>query len=554
MGKIWQINRADEGIKRKLVQDADVSPIMAEILVNRGIRDAPSCRKFLHPSPEDLYDPLSMRDMAKALGCIRKSVSKGEGILVSGDSDTDGVISTVILMEALRELGAKVSYYIPTDEEYGMNKGALKEASLRGVKVVVTVDCGVTDFEKIDYARSLGMEVIITDHHETRGHLPRATAILNPKREDDTYPFRYLAGAGVAFKLIQGLLGADGARKYLDVVAFATVADIAPLVDENRIIVRYGLESLPYTERPGMKVLLQKIGAPHPTARDVLWALNPILNAPTRGPRIHLAVDLLTAEDDERAERVFDELLRLSEALKAEKEEMLAEFEREAENQVSQGKKAIIIVAPKCRHEIIGSIANQITYRFFRPTFILVGEEDKVVGSSRSAVEVNLVDLLGRSRELLGDFGGHKGAAGFNLPRENLGAFLEKLSEDANTTIPDDALVPRLNVDAVVDPSEISQKFLEELKGLEPTGHKNKEPILSSFDLEVVNIERRSDDTLLTLRGNRGPILKAILPASPSGFAPGGFARGERVDIAYKISPEGDLGNHQLLIEDIIKR
>ena len=455
--------------------EAGCSPLLAAVLARRGMTDPAGIRRFLGGGEETLGDPLLLADMDKAVERLRRALDTGERIAVYGDYDVDGITSTVLLSDHLRSLGADCLTYIPDrlDEGYGVSDAAVDTLHAKGVTLIVTVDCGVTAALQAEHAAALGIDMIITDHHECPETLPRAVAVVNPKRPDSAYPFRALAGVGVAFQLLCALTG-DGETvlaRYADLVAVGTVADVMPLIDENRLIVRRGLEKLESDPRPGLKALTDESGlcGRRLTATNVGYTLAPRINAAGRLGRAELAMSLLTVPA-ERCAPLAEELCRLN----RERQALETEIWRQARQMLGDGRpQAPIVLAGEGWHQgVIGIVASRLAEAYRLPAVMICLDGDSGKGSCRSWGGFNLFEALSACAEHLLGFGGHALAAGLTLRRENVDAFRSGLAQYFAAHPCSQESV--LDIDLAIDtPSLLDMEQVADLARLEPCGAAN---------------------------------------------------------------------------------
>ncbi|MCL4516917.1 MAG: single-stranded-DNA-specific exonuclease RecJ, partial [Firmicutes bacterium] len=480
----WKVREPDPALVEKFCSELGLSPIVARVLANRGIGTPEKARAFLEAGLPSLHDPFLLPGMAAAVQRIQQAIAAREKILVYGDYDVDGITSTYLLLTVLRRLGAEADYYIPNrlEEGYGVNREALARASAGGFQLVATVDCGITAVEEAAYAAGLGMEVIITDHHQPPAVLPEAAAVVNPHLRDSSYPSPGLAGVGVAFKLSQALLG-DGALDFLDIVCLGTIADVVPLAGENRIIVKYGLPALGRTENPGLRALLQVTGlqGKELATGHVGFALAPRINAAGRLGDPRLGVRLLASATDAEAlelARLLDGENRARQTLEERiKEEALAKLEE----QVDLASQKVIVLAGEGWHSgVIGIVASKITEAYNRPSILLTVEGDQAHGSGRSAPGFDLYAALAGCGGLLEKFGGHAQAAGLALKAGQIDAFRKQINLVADRLISWEDLQPELVIDALVDLPEATGDLAEQLALLAPYGPENPAPVLAA--------------------------------------------------------------------------
>jgi len=504
----WQI--APPAPQDHLARFPQLSPLIVQLLYNRGITTPQDVRDFLAGArPEG--NPFQLRGMNEAVTRLRQAIRRGELVAIYGDFDADGVAATALLVETLSALGANVKPYIPhrVDEGYGLNTGALRQLASQGVGVVVTVDCGIRSIKEVIYARKLGLDLIITDHHSVGQEVPPALAVINPKQPDCPYPFKDLAGVGVAFKLAQALLKANrrvpvakgevgvNEEGLLDLVALGTVTDLAPLLGENRSLVTGGLEWLNNPQRRGIKALLTHAGLKPGgvDAATIGFVLGPRLNAAGRIDNAMISYDLLTASSDARA----DELASRLEELNQHRQQLTVETFDRAREQVliaGESEKLFFVAAEDFLAGIVGLVAHRLTEEFYRPSLVVELGPEESRGSARSIPEFNITAALDQCSDLLIRYGGHAAAAGFTVANDNLEALQERLKELATKQLEGVELTPTLLIDAEVELSEVDWATQALLTQLEPCGYANPSPLLLSRraivrDARAVGTEER---------------------------------------------------------------
>ncbi|ABO49270.1 exonuclease RecJ [Desulforamulus reducens MI-1] len=495
--KKWRVKAPNPALQQILSFELGISKIFAQLLINRGIYTVDQARAFLGSELDKMFSPWLMQDMKKAVERILGARDKGEQILVYGDYDVDGITGTTVLVLALRRLGCKADYFIPhrLEEGYGLNKVALERAVERGVSLVVTVDCGISGAEEVEVAKALGLEVVITDHHEPPVQLPAAVAILDPKRSGCSYPFKELAGVGVALKLIQGLFEQAGLsqrnwEEYLDLVCLGTVADIVPLQGENRILVKHGLPQISNSKRPGLQALIKVSGIKAEVlgTRELGFGLAPRLNAAGRMGDAGLGVELLLAEDLLVAEEMAEELDRGNHERQQVESKVLSEALAllETDSEISQGK--VLVLASENWHPgVIGIVASRLVDRFYRPVFMISLEEGKGKGSARSIPGFNLYQAMVSCQDHLEQFGGHAMAAGFSIHVDKINEFRKTINAMAEEFLSEEHLTPNLDLDALINLNDLSMDTVQELNQLSPLGHCNPGPILGCCQATVIN-------------------------------------------------------------------
>jgi single-stranded-DNA-specific exonuclease len=496
----WLVSRTNPEFLRFLSKKASISTTLAQILVNRGIKDIESIKEFLNPSLERLHAPFLMPDMKKAVERLRMAIEKDETVFICGDYDADGITSTALLVSVLSRLGLKTLYHIPHRilEGYGLSDKGIQEAKACGATLIITADCGISSEKEVLTAISLGIDVIITDHHEPPEKLPPATAIIDPHRVDSEYPFKYLAGVGVVYKLLQALIhdmrysGHDiQLENLLDLVAIGTIADSVPLIGENRILVTYGLERLNNnSQRPGIEALKEVAGVNREFRSDLLsYTLIPRINAAGRLDDANEVVELLLTENESRAKEVAAFLEEQNRKRQRIEEEVFnSTLEMITPDQV---RNAIVLSSPEWHPGVIGIVASRLVEMFYRPVFLFSIDGSIAKGSARSIPPLHLYRAIAecsrRSGVLLG-FGGHRQAAGLRLLSSDLPLFEEEMNSVVEETLNREDLIPILKLDAGVKLSEINFSLVRELKLLEPYGDSNEEPLLGIKGVEIIEL------------------------------------------------------------------
>lgn len=500
MQKRWLLQSCDEDIARHLEGQLGVSPILARLLAQRNIRDVEAAERFLQPSLAHLPEPELLLGMDKAVARLLRALRDKEKIVIYGDYDVDGTTATALLTEFFQDLGAEVDYYIPhrLREGYSLNAGALKKIREQGAKVVITVDNGISAVAEAEVARDLGLDLIVTDHHEIPPRLPEAFAILNPKQAGDAFPGKELAGVGVAFYLLialrkalreAGMLGdrEPNLRRALDLVAVGTVADMAPLKGVNRILVREGLKVLSRTARPGLKALKEVAGVDGEVSADqVGFRLGPRINAVGRLDDAAFGVKLLLS----RSEAEALELARRLDRANIERQDLEDEIAREACARVEaerlfERRRSLVLFHEDWHPGVVGIVASRLVEKYYLPSIVLSRDKDGLKGSARSIRNLNLVETLRDCSEHLSKFGGHYYAAGLSLARERLEAFSDAFDAAVRSRLKDEDFQPSLKLDADSRLAAIDAALLEEIRRLEPFGLGNPEPVLRLSGLRV---------------------------------------------------------------------
>lgn len=492
--RIWRLCPPEPGLCRGLAEELGVSQVVAQILINRGICDAAAARPFLHGTMNLLADPYLFPGMDRAVQRLVQAIRNGETILVYGDYDVDGVTSVSLLMRLLLPVArGRLVYYIPNrlEEGYGLNIDALERAAGKGVRVVVTVDCGINALDEARRARDLGLDLIITDHHEPPAELPEALAVMDPKIAGCPYPFKDLAGVGMAFRLADALAGELGISREtllgeLDLVALGTVADVVPLTGENRILVKYGLQRLNNTANEGLKALIAVSGLQGKsiTTGHLGFALAPRINAAGRLGNSHSGVQLFLSTDPDKAADLARQLDGGNRTRQAIETRLADEAAAQAETLLEKGDRRTLVLAGEgWHHGVIGIVASKIVERFYRPTILLALDGDEGRGSGRSIPGFHLYHALELCSSHLTRFGGHEYAAGLSIDRREIESFAQQFEAHAQDCLADDDMIPSLRVDAQIDLSEATLDLARQLALLAPYGPRNPEPVLAANDV-----------------------------------------------------------------------
>ncbi len=547
-----------------LAQRFHISPVTARIIRNRDVKTPEEFERYLNGGLGDLYDPRLLPDMERAACLLEQEIEKGSRIRIVGDYDIDGVCSVCILYTALKRLGAHVDYVIPERirDGYGINERIIREAVKEDVDVLLTCDNGIAAIEQIAMACTMGLTVVVTDHHdiqktpEGKEILPPAQAIVNPKREESRYPFSNICGAMVAFKLIQVLFEDRGvARKewleLLELAAIATVGDVMPLKDENRIVVKEGLRRLARTKNMGLKKLIEE-NALNPaaiTAYHVGFVLGPCLNASGRLQTARMAVSLLLSESEEEAGRLAGELKELNDQRKDMTQAGVDAAAQLAEGPFA-GDKVLVLFLPDCHESLAGIVAGRIRERYHKPTFILTRSEGCVKGSGRSIEAYHMFQALVEVKDLLLKFGGHPMAAGFSLEEEHVEEFRRRLNENGERVLKPEDFIPKIWIDAAMPFEYISDGLIEELARLEPFGQGNEKPQFAQKSMEVrsARVMGRSRNVVrLSLVNERGYGMDAVVFTEGDRFMEE-MGRNRRMDVVYYPTVNEYNGNRSLQV------
>jgi len=545
----WEINKKSP--KKFLEQFPEYSRLTLQLLWDRNLKSQKQIDEFFSPDYcQDLYDPFLMKGVKKTVKRIKKALKNKEKIVIFGDFDADGVCSCAIMSNVLKLLGACLEIYIPdrNKEGYGLNKKAIQKLYSKGIKLIITVDCGSTDFEEIKLANKLGIDTIIVDHHLMPNKAPLAYSIVNPKQKGENYPFKYLAAVGVVFKVAQALLrdiknqAKEGWEKWLlDLVAIATVTDSMPLIGENRTLVKYGLVVLAKTKRPGLKKLMEISGIKPFVDSDLVTNLNvytlgyvigPRLNAAGRMGNANLAYDLLVVKSKKKAEELAQKL----DIKNKERQKLTREIVKEVDDRIKIGKNKLIFEGDKKWHMgIVGIIASRLLDKYFKPVVLFQKLKEKSKGSARSIPGFNIVEAFSECKDFLEDYGGHPQAAGFTVKNENLDKFKEKLFKIANKKIRKKTLIPKLKIDSELKPEELNFNLYKEIERFSPFGKENFRPLFLMRDCQILYLKKvgKNNDHLKIYLMKNKKKFKAI------GFNLGHFCdkvkKEDKIDIVFEL-------------------
>lgn len=560
MRKKWKYKELDEEKIDEIVKKFNVPELLATVLVNRGIVDDEEIRVFLNPTRSDFHDPYLMPDMEIAVERIIKAIDNQEKVIIYGDYDVDGITSITVLKKFLKTCGLEADYYIPNrlSEGYGLNKAAIDYIKEKEYTLIITVDCGISGIEEIEYANSLGIETIVTDHHEPMEVLPPAVAIVDLKRKDnDTYPFKSLAGCGVVFKLTQALgmrLGIDEKEylKYLDIVCVGTISDIVPLVDENRVIAKLGLKLVEVTRNPGLKALLNASGYKVVNSNTISFGIAPRINACGRMGYEEEALKLFLTENLVQASEITERLNKYNrdrqEIEKNIYDEAIKMMEKEDPN-----AQSIVLGSNNWHHGVIGIVSSKITEMYFKPSILICFEGEDGKGSGRSIPGFDLHEALAETAKYLEKYGGHEMAVGLSLKKNNFNRFkeaFEKYVEEKDIT----GIVPIIEIDKQISLKDIDSNIVKQLDLLEPFGEANRRPVFVYKNLKIDSIRALSDGKHLKMTLKDGnTIVNAI------GFNMGQLSKeymiGDRIDVVGTLEINAYNGREmvQINVKDIMK-
>lgn len=537
----WLIKKQDEAAVAEIRKQFGFCDAVARVLYNRGLTDRKSIESFFDIDIANLHDPLLLADMEKATSRIKRAVENGEKITVYGDYDVDGITSVVLMYRCLTSLGANVDYYIPdrTEEGYGLNSSALRSIYDSGTSLIVTVDTGTTAVEEIAEAENYGLDVIVTDHHECKPTLPVCVAVVNPKRPDSVYPYKELAGVGVVFKLVCALIG-DSTKAfslYGDLVSIGTIADIMPLVDENRVLVSLGLDLLRKRPSCGIKALLEASGGykhGQITASTIAFQVAPRINAAGRIGDPKRSVELLLCEDPAQAASLAEGLCDENRTRRQMEADIIADVEKMLENR-NPSDRIIVVGSENWHHGVIGIVASKIVEKYHLPCILVCFDGDRAKGSARSIKDVSMFELLTQSSRHLEKFGGHEMAAGLTLARKDFDGFVRDITAIANEKITDDMMIPVVESECEIPFSEISLDTVHELQRLEPFGTGNPTPNFAFGNVVISDIIAVGAGMHLKLTFSySGQDFSAMLFGTT--LQDFDFATGDTVDIVFSMS------------------
>ncbi|MFB3165806.1 single-stranded-DNA-specific exonuclease RecJ [Neobacillus sp. 179-C4.2 HS] len=554
----WVVRKSDQQLVKTLVNELKITPLVASLLINRGLNTVDSARYFLF-GKEQFHDPFLLKGMDIAVNRIREAIERQEPILIFGDYDADGVSSTTVLMLTLRDLGANVQFYIPNrfTEGYGPNETAFRRASENGIKLIITVDTGISAINEAAIAKELGLDLIITDHHEPGPALPEALAIIHPKLPDSVYPFRELAGVGVAFKVAHALYG-EVPEQLLEIAVIGTIADLVSLKDENRLIAKKGLEKLKVTKNKGLKAILKVAGVEQQNINEetIGFSLAPRINAVGRLENADMAVELLLTDDPFEAEALAQEMDELNKTRQSIVNSITTEAIEEVERNYPTDSNSVLVIGKEGWNAgVIGIVASRLVEKFYRPTIVLSFDKEKGLakGSARSIAGFDLFKNLSECRDILPHFGGHPMAAGMTLKLEDVSDLRQRLNNLANEQLTKDDFIPITTLDHQIKVDEINLSALGELNLLAPFGMDNPKPkvLISNVQISTMRKIGSEQNHLKVLVNDNGTNLDGI-----------GFGLGPLVDHispASKISIIGELAVNewnnirkpQIFIQDV---
>lgn len=561
MNKKWQLNEVNDELADKIANEFNISKIVASIIANKGLKDNNEIEVFLHPRRGDFHDPFLMPDMDKAVARIIQAIDNKEKVAIYGDYDVDGITSSTVLHRFLEERGLHTDIYIPNrlNEGYGLNKKEIEAIAETKHTLIITVDCGITGYDEIEYAKTFGIDTVVTDHHEPPEKLPDAIAVVDCKRKDNKYPFNGLAGVGVAFKLTQALaiklnLPEESYLKYLDIVCVGTISDIVPLVDENRTISKLGLRLVKQTRNIGLKVLLESIGYKKIDSNTISFGIAPRINACGRMGHEKEALKLFLTNNIEEAKQITQKLNEYNLQRQEIEKRIFDEAQELMQNPEEQKLPCIVLRKENWHHGVIGIVSSKITDMYFKPSILMCIEEGNIAkGSGRSIPGFDIHEALENCKENIKQFGGHSMAIGITIDNDKFNDFKNQIEEYAeNKQISE--IVPVLNIDEKVQLKNINLSDIKDLELLEPFGEANKPPIFQINNLKIESIRTLTQGKHLKL-----DVKEENTRFSAIGFNLGNLANdykiGDKVNIAgfLEINSFNGMDSIQINIKDIMK-
>ena len=537
MNKKWEFYEENSEEIIDIAKKHNISELLTKILVNRGITDDKEIDTFLNPTRNDFYDPYLMPDMDKAVERIIKAINNQEKVMIYGDYDVDGITSITVLKKFLEERGLKTGHYIPNrlEEGYGLNENAIRSIAEQKYTLMITVDCGISGIEEVELANQLGIETIITDHHEQSESLPNAYAIINAKRKDSQYPFRGLAGCGAVFKLIQAIslrLGLEEKEflKYLDIVCVGTISDIVPLVDENRVIAKLGLKLVAQTRNIGLRELILQSGYKKIDSNTISFGVAPRINACGRMGYQEEALDLFLTNNIEEARKITARLNSYNLERQTKEKDIFEQAIKELEKEDIEKLNTIVLSGDNWHHGVIGIVASKLTEKFYKPTILICFEDNIGKGSGRSLPGFDLHEALVETSAYLEKYGGHEMAVGLSLKKEKYNDFklaFEEIAKSKNIQ----QIIPVIKIDSIITAKDVNKKTIQDLEMLEPFGEKNKNPIFVYKNLKIDSIRALSEGKHLKLTLKDDNLLINAIGFN-LGYLSEEYLIGDKIDIA----------------------
>ena len=534
----WTLKPEPDSKKLEALQKAlQVDAVVGTLLLQRGVETYEDAKAFFRPSLDDLHDPYLMKDMDKAVARIEKAIAKKENILVYGDYDVDGTTAVALMSSYLKSKYNLVYTYIPNryDEGYGISYKGINFALENNFTLIIALDCGIKAIDKVVYAKELGIDFIICDHHTPGDEIPDAVAVLDPKRDDCEYPYKELCGCGVGFKLVQALAQKDGKNiddltEYLDLVATAIGADIVPIDGENRVLAYFGLLVINTNPRPGIKAILDKVEKTELTITDVVFVVAPRINAAGRMEHGNYAVRLLTEVDEVLAAKYASEINNYNLDRRETDKQVTEEALKQIEEQNEQNRLTTVVYHESWHKGVIGIVASRLTETYYRPTLVFTKSGDKLAASARSVRDFDIYEALGACSEYIEQFGGHKYAAGLTLKEENYEAFKQAFEDVVSKTIDRNLLLPEIKIDFKIDLQDISSKFYRILRQFAPFGPNNMTPVFMTDNLTDTGYGKcvGADKTHLRI---------TVTQPQSNNIVAIGFGMGDKIDLISNKKP-----------------
>ena len=560
MIKKWEFYNSDEKLVNEICEKYNLNKVIGKIIVNRHVVNDEDVRIFITPTRDDFHNPFLFKGMDIAVDRIIKAINNKEKILIYGDYDVDGITSTTVLKKYLMDRGIPVDTYIPNrlHEGYGLNKKAIDTIKERNIDLIITVDCGISAIEEVDYAVRLGMDIIVTDHHEVGEKLPNALAVIDAKRKDNTYPFRALAGVGVVFKLIQALsikleIKPEEYLKYLDLVCVGTISDIVPLEGENRTIAKLGLMLIKVTRNLGLRELIKSSGYKEIDSNTISFGVAPRINACGRMGHEEEALKLFLAEDLESATKITKELNEYNTLRQSTEKAIYEEAVQQIEKNHLDANNSIVLGGKGWHHGVIGIVSSKVTDKYYKPSILLSFEDNIAKGSGRSVPGFDLYEGLAKCEDVLEKYGGHSMAVGLTLKKENLENFKERFEQIAKEKNIKE-LVPIIYIDDELKLKDINMDLVKSISILEPFGEANKVPLFLIRNLKIDSIRALSEGRhlKLTLR-DENFVINAI--GFELGYLAEEYRIGDRIDVVgtLEINSFNGFSSIQINMKDIRK-
>ncbi len=560
MKKKWSFYEAEQEKINEISNKYNITKLLAQILVNRGITEEKEIRTFLEPTRNDFYDPFLLPDMEKAVDRIIEAINNQEKVMIFGDYDVDGITSVTVLKKFLKERGLETGYYIPNrlEEGYGLNKEAVEKIIEQGYTLIITVDCGISGIEEIEECNKLGVQTIVTDHHEQGENIPNAYAVVDAKRKDNKYPFRELAGVGIVFKLIQAIstklnLEEKEYLKYLDIVAVGTISDIVPLINENRVIAKLGLMLIKMTKNIGLRELIIASNYKQIDSNTISFGIAPRINACGRMGHQEEALKLFLTDNIVEAKEITNKLNKYNSERQEKEGNIFKQALEKLQTENIENRNTIVLGGDNWYHGVIGIVASKLTESFFKPTILVCFEGEDGKGSGRSIPSFDLHEALSYSGNYLEKFGGHAMAVGLTLKKENFESFKEKFEEFAEQKNIKQ-IIPTIKIDCEISKNDLKLETVEELKKLEPFGEKNQRPCFVYKGLKINSIRALSEGKHLKLSlRDDNQLIDAI--GFNLGHLADEFLIGDKVDIVgiLEINEYNGIKKVQINLKDIMK-